>query len=1588
MNNLQTLLNQLRSKATSEREKGTLFEQLTLDYLQHEPFYRDYYAKVQTYADWAQEQHLDQRDTGIDLVAQTAITQEWHAIQCKFYAPQHRIQKADIDSFFTASGKNIFSYRLIVTTTDEWGEHAYKALQDQNPPVTKISLYDLEHSQIDWSQYEFNAKPVLKPKKRLKEHQENAVNAVLRGLATAERGKLIMACGTGKTFTSLKIAEQLAGAGGRVLLLVPSLALLSQIITEWTQESSIPLHSFAVCSDSEVGKKVNKNDDTMQYSTHELRYPATTNAQDLANAIAKSHDTRHLNVVFATYHSIEVISAAQNQYNLPAFNLIICDEAHRTTGSVVEGKAESHFVKVHDNNFIRAAKRLYMTATPRIYGNTAKAKADKDNVVLYSMDDATLYGDELYVMNFSKAVQLKLLIDYKVIVLAISEKYLSSSMQKSLADEDNQFKVDDATRIIGCWKALSKQDLTQDLADDTGPMQRAVAFCQVIEPNTIVGKVSSKQIKKMFQAVVKAYQVDNTEPQLEGLICEVEHVDGLMKAHEKQAQINWLKAEVPPNTCRILSNVRCLSEGVDVPALDAILFLSPRNSQVEVVQSVGRVMRIAPGKKRGYVILPVVIPAGIEPHEALDDNKTYKVVWEVLQALRSHDDSFDAMINKLDLLDTKPSKIEIIAIVDAIPQRAKANEKDAKIPGRGQFNLAKNASQDSSDKTGQLQLEISEFERAIYAQLVKKCGNRQHWEEWATDVGAIAKRHIQHIRAILADINNVEAIAAFNKFAQVLKTDLSVRVTDDEIIEMLAQHLITKPVFAALFGSYDFAAHNPVSKAMQWVLNVLARYGLDSDIESLQGFYASVKMRAEGINNAEGKQRIIIELYDKFFRTAFPRLTERLGIVYTPIEIVDFILHSVNHLLQQEFNETLGSHNVHILDPFTGTGTFITRLLQSGLINIAQLPYKYANELHANEIVLLAYYIAAINIESTYHDTLHSAREKVGMGVESQEWLDSSYPHPNPPPARGREYQPFPGICLTDTFALFERKDLISHLMDDNTARIQQQKQLDIRVIIGNPPYSVGQKSENDNNENLAYPQLDEQIRSTYAKRSTAKLAKGLYDSYIRAIRWASDRIKERGIIGFVTNAGFVDSNAADGLRQCLAEEFSSIYIFHLRGNARTSGELRRKEKDNVFGMGSRAPIAISLLIKNPQAPQHGKIYFYDIGDYLTREDKLGKLIALHSIAGITNWQTVIPDQHGDWLKQRQDDFADFIVLGDKKGNTLRLFENFSQGILTARDTWCYNASKKAVAANMQRMIAFYNSEVMRFANAFAQADKKTREAQVDGFVNTDPMQISWTVNLKQELLKNRPLAFVETTLIPSLYRPFTKQWLYFNRQLNERVYQIPRIFSNATVKNRVICMSNIGSKTGFSVLITNVIPDFQTQFNGQCFPLYLYDEKLIEVTDHLFDSNDLFGHDDLFSANDVVSVRKESKLVRKDGITDAGLAHFKAAYSEEKISKEDIFYYVYALLHCPDYRERYADNLSKELPRIPRVATAARFWELSQAGRALAELHINYETVAMYPAQINGKELNVVANSIKNYRVQKMRYGKIGKDKDLTTIH
>ncbi|MFQ9797381.1 MAG: DEAD/DEAH box helicase [Bacteroides uniformis] len=1496
--NFKEILHKFRTESFTEREKGAKFERLMRSWLLTDPRYNEL-ESVWLWEDFPGRNDFGGNDTGIDLVAKTELGDYW-AIQCKCYAENTIIDKPAVDSFLATSSRTFtnevtfqtvrFSNRIWISTTNHWGTNAEEAIRNQEPPVTRIGMADLDSSPVDWQKLMdgLTGNSALVEGKKPREHQLNAISkAHIHYMADGnDRGKLIMACGTGKTYTSLLIAEQLFGNNGLVLFMVPSIALLGQSLNAWSADAKKPIKAVCICSDSKASRKTTKESDDTDDSVVDLAVPASTNPQSIASQLKKYRDHDGLVVVFSTYQSIDAISAAQQEIlsetngEYGVFDFIICDEAHRTTGVKIADKDESNFIKIHSNENVQGRKRLYMTATPRLYGESAKIKASEKDCILCSMDDKAIYGEEFYRVNFSYAVQNGLLTDYKVLVLTVSEDDVPANIKQDITNSTTELNFDDTSKLIGVINGLSKMihgDDHRTWDADPRMMRRAVAFCSAIGNETKAG--TSKYVASVLPRISGKYEENlDSESLLHTVSVTTRHIDGSMNSQERNGILQWLAEESDnERECRVVTNVRCLSEGVDVPSLDAVLFLSARNSQVDVVQSVGRVMRTfhkgqSDEKKYGYIIIPIVVPSDISAEEALDNNKTFDVVWAILNALRSHDDRFNAMVNKIALNKRKPNK------------QTGTPSVTIGRPGLGTNDGEAEAQQiENAEIARQLELRFGEIQDGMYAKLVEKCGDRLYWENWAKEVGLIAHKFIERISKLIQSGVHKKA---FNEYLKGLQRDLNPSVDAAQAIEMLAQHIITRPVFDALFSDYQFVNNNTVSRSMQRMIDLLQEQAFEKDTEVLERFYRSVKTNVGGIDNLEGKQTIIKNLYEKFFKGAFPLTVEKLGIVYTPVECVDFIIRSVDDILKAEFKTSLTEQNVHILDPFTGTGTFITRLLQSGLIRPEDMERKYQNEIHCNEIVLLAYYIADVNIESVFHDITH--RET---------------------------YLPYSGICLTDTFQLAEKKhnELFTEFFQDNSKRVKKQMATHVRVIVGNPPYSIGQKSANDNAQNLSYPYLDKRVSETYAVKSSATLNKSLYDSYVKAFRWASDRIpqNEGGIVAFISNGAWIDGAGQDGMRRCFEDEFTSIYVLNLRGNQRTSGELSRKEGGKIFGSGSRTPITITFLVKNPaKKGQKTVIHYHDIGDYLTREQKLKMVKDFRSISSQKlEWKIITPNEKADWINQRDGLFDNLIPLNPDKKLNLNSYSVFivnGPNIATGRDNWTYNFSSRVLKENIKRLIQNYNSEIKLPVND----------------VTNDPTKISWTAGLRLKATKRQEIEYTSNVINQSMYRPFCKQNLYYEKDLIERPgIQLTAFNSN----NIIICVKGIGEKD-FSCSISNNLSDYQLLFNSQCFPLYWYEEnKNPQAT--------------LF--NDA----ETDKYIRRDGITDWILKEVRSRFGGSKaITKEHIFYYVYGLLHSRQYRERFVDDLKKSLPRIPIVDNVQDFMSFYKAGKELADLHLNYE--------------------------------------------
>ena len=1497
MSGFADVYQRLCERYPDERERGRAFEPLVAKVLRTDPLYKARFAEVWRWSEWPGR---DGGDIGIDIVAKRHDG-GLAAIQCKC---QNRIDKHHIDSFLSESQRRLmgepYVERYIITTATEWSDNAERAISRIDPPVQRVDFFGLDGATIDWDAYLQDESAPLQtpPGKHLRPHQVSAVRDVIAGFEASDRGKLIMACGTGKTFTSLRIAEQVAGLGGRVLFAAPSLSLLAQSMREWGADAEIPLRAFAVCSDAKVGR-----DDADSTRTYDMPIPATTDAEALVNTASADAPGR-MTVVFTSYQSMRVIADA-HKLGLPDFDLVVCDEAHRTTGAL-RGDEGSSFLLVHNDQEVRARKRLYMTATPRIYSETAQLKAKEEDIYVASMDNEQQYGPEFHRLGFAEALDTldekgePLLSDYKVTILVMGEKQIARDYQGLLSEGE---ALADVGRVIGCLNGLAKIDPEgREFTDDPEPMHRAVAFS-----NTIAAS-------KRFVELVQREQ-DEAALTARNLSIEGRHVDGKTGVIERDRQLSWLREDMTmAQSCHVLSNARCLTEGIDVPALDAILFLQPRKSQIDVVQAVGRVMRKAEGKRHGYVILPVVVPSGEDPERALDRNDAFSHVWQVLQALRAHDERFDSYVNRLDLNRSNDGPISVIGVGTEGDEEDVRGDADARVTQT------------------LLDLDMDDLRTAIFAQIVKRCGERRYWEKWADSVTEIARRHDERIRALI-EAPEGRVGARFEEFVAALRENLNGSITQGDAAAMLSQHLITKPVFDALFGGQEFTDNNPVSRVMQLMVDELEGYGLEAETAELAEFYDSVRRRVEGIDNAEGKQHVVVELYERFFKVAYPKVAESLGIVYTPVQIVDFIIRSVQALLRRDFDASLSDEGVHVLDPFVGTGTFITRLLQSGFIDRDDLLLKYASNLHANEIMLLAYYIAAVNIELAYSEI-------------------------------AGEYRQFEGIVLTDTFQASEAADQRdTTFFPRNNERIERQLGLDIRVIVSNPPWSSGQGSYADDNANQRYPTLDDKIARSYIASSDSKgLKSSLYDSYVRAIRWASDRVQAGGggVVGFVTNSGFLDGKSSDGFRKTLAKEFHEIYVYDLRGNQRTSGEISQREGGKVFGSGSRAGVAVLLLVKRPD-PVAGPaaIHYYDIGDYLAREQKL-EVVGKAQFDEI-EWTDVTPNEQGDWINQRSDDYLALrpvaVIQSEKSIPSLKpLFTSSSFGVKTNRDSWVHNSSREKLRDLVERQVAFYNEQVEVLKGA---ADAVAR----------DPSQFQWDGTAEQRAKRGLLVETQSSRFRSAIYRPFFQQHFYMDRVLNNSVYQIPTYFPTPDVRNPTILVERGLRAIGRApaALAVDVVPDIAAGAGAsglacQTLPRYTYDETPDTSQGSML----------------------AEEPSRRDNITDEALDDYRTRYGEW-VTKDHIFSYVYGILHSPDYRERYEADLAKLLPRIPEVATADGFRAFSEAGQRLLDLHIGYEAAAPYP--LEERLVPRAPAGPDRYRVLKMRWAGTTKAPDRSTI-
>ncbi|GAA8602646.1 DEAD/DEAH box helicase family protein [Helicobacter pylori] len=1269
-------------QAIPPNQKGSLFEKISKHFLKEHDSANEY-ESIDLWNDW--ELRGKEGDRGIDMVV-TTTSKEYIAVQCKYH--QNNISLNDIATFLTQLQSGVGEVRFkkgIIISTSNLSSNALKAIEQIRSngigiDIDEITEEDFIYSQIDWEKLDTTQSELpLCDKKKPRPHQVEAINATKEYFSDHKntRGKLIMACGTGKTYTSLKIMEALDPK--ITLFLVPSIALLSQTFREYAQEKSEPFYASIVCSDDKVGKgKKNKSDDGIDdINFSELPNKPSTRLEDILSVYEKAQKENKRFIIFSTYQSALRIKEAQ-EVGLGEIDLIICDEAHRTVGAMYssnERDDKNAFTLCHSDEHIQAKKRLYMTATPKVYSESSKARAKESDNAIYSMDDEGIFGEEIYTLNFERAIALDLLTDYKVMILAVRKENLSgvtNSVNKKISRLEAQgTKLDKklinnefVCKIIGTHKGLAKQDVIaldeenkedNDLKNqqDTTPSQRAISFCRSIN--------TSKQIKDSFETIMECYDEELKKKSFKNLKIKIDHIDGTMNCKDRLEKLEELN-QFQPNTCKVLSNARCLSEGVDVPALDSIVFFDGKSAMVDIIQAVGRVMRKAKGKKRGYIILPIALEESeIKNLDEAVNNTNFKNIWKVLKALRSHDPS---------LVDeaTFKEKIKIFGSDDGSNPDDEELKKDKTEQAQNDPKQAQKTLFDA--------ILLQDLADAMYNVMPTKLGDRNYWENFTKKTGNIARTLNNRLKIIFE--KNPEF---FHGFLDSLRENIHQNIKEDEALDMITSHIITKPVFDAIFGDN---IKNPIAKSLDKMVLKLSSLGLEGETKDLKNLYESVKTEALRAKSQKSQQELIKNLYNTFFKEAFKKQSEKLGIVYTPIEVVDFILRATNGILKKHFNTDFNDQSITIFDPFTGTGSFIARLLskENNLISDEALKEKFDKNLFAFDIVLLAYYIALINITQAAQN-------------------------------RDGSLKNFKNIALTDSLDFYEEKndkgvfDLFKDLEENKEIKSTIEKQ-NIRVIIGNPPYSAGSKSENDNNQNLSHPKLEKRVYEKYGKNSTSRnVGKTTRDTLIQSVCMAGELLKDRGVLGFVVNGSFIDSKSADGFRKCVAKEFSHLYVLNLRGNARTSGEERKKEGDGIFDSGSRATIAVIFFVKDTSVPNNNTIHYYDIGDYLKREEKL-HLLANFENLDFVPFKEITPNEKGDWINQRNEDFEKLIPL--KRDKTLQndsIFDINSLGVMSGRDPWVYNFSQKILTQSVQTCIETYSADLKRFNEVFREAFKQ-----------------------------------------------------------------------------------------------------------------------------------------------------------------------------------------------------------------------------------------------------------------------------------------
>ncbi|MFZ8784141.1 type ISP restriction/modification enzyme [Thermocrinis sp.] len=1394
-------------------EKGRLLEVATKLYLEKQGF------RAYLWQEWASQKGLPLQDTGIDLVAEK--DGELYAVQCKNW--DRAVSWRDVGTFLGSLLRRDLNFKGGFLVAKSVSKEVEREIERLGKTIIPLSVDDLSEY-LDQAKALLEGKPLIKEKKQLRPYQEQAVQSVLEGFKSRDRGKLIMPPGTGKTLVALRIAESF-GEGKLILFLCPSIALLDQSIKAWFKDSELLINAYAVVSDRGVGRDDELNRRSL------LSFPATTSAEELLGAFRLEQDK--LNVIFSTYQSLDVIKEAQ-QKGLPEFDLIICDEAHRTAG--VSKREETNFKLVHSNEHIKGKKRLYMTATPKVFdvGKEERERIEEENLVkIFDMSDEEIFGPTFFEYSFRRAIEEGYLSPYRIVVMTVDKKEVQEKLYHYFNSQD-KLSIDDTTKLVGLGKLIKGEVLNEDGTPLNLSIKRGIVFVNRVK--------TSEKIAKNFEAVFREY-FGTPSP------AEIQHVDGNMPVFEKRNKINWLREGGEKS--HILTNAKVLTEGIDVPALDFVAFFDPKESVVDIIQALGRVVRKAENKEFGLVFIPLVVSTDKGDIDEQIERTSYKTLWQVLNAVASLDSAFQSQIRVILIEDGNRTK------------ETDLNRDNVIILDRGntQPSLFEPIRKYLSTKI------VRSFRLgAIFL------------KDWAQETAKTAKDLRDHVQIALEKDPTFRQ--KFEELRRALTTLLNESISDQDVLNLVVQYILTKPIFDAVFEH-----KSQIDEILDSIFEYFKHF-LQNNIRELDKFYEQVQAKASGLRNEEERQEFLRHLYTNFFSVAFKETTDEVGIAYTPVPLVSFIVKFVNYLVQKHFGRSLDDEGVVILEPFAGMGTFISIAIEN--MEPQKLEEKLKRkEIWANEILLLPYMAMVKNIESTI-------ARKTGkhLSFETALWTDS--------------------FSLMEKLYEKQAPKLPMIIPEKFKELIDAQLKAKVNVIISNPPWRAKRENENVGRRNVEYRNLRMRIEQTYAKYSKqlgTTNVNSLYDTYIQALRMASDRIEE-GVIGFVLNNGWLKGLAGRGVRKALSEEFAEVYVYDLKGDARTRGEERRRQGENVFGDQSRAGVCLLFLVKRKDKKGPAKIHYKAVRDYAKKEEKFAELREWEDKPDQIEWQEIRPNQKHDWIDQGEEEFESLLKLGDKRNkNDVAVFDIHSLGLNTGRDPYAYNFSRDELRKHMERLIDTFNEHLEK-----ARRGEITKE-NVEGKVEKDQRKIKWDSALKDWLFKLRERQrFKDERVFSAFYRPFVPMWAYFEKVFNSRTGQLSSIFPTPDAENLVIVVMSPGKGGEFNAAIADRIVDYGYIPRTTVFPLYTYTEV-----------KTLYG---------TVSQKQYN-------ISDQALRLFQKALNYPNITKEDIFFYVFGILSTPSYVERFRNNLSKELPRVPILDS---FWEISKLGRELAELQLAYQ--------------------------------------------